>query len=382
MSANIGWLFFKDYFKDINYNNLKDKTNEIIIQKKVKNLIEQSPLITEQKDEDLLGNVHFKASTTYPGLLLGSGNAHELPSIEGQAILGFHFDYASGLPTIQGSSIKGVLRSAFKHWEYIAEYTNLTTQEQVKNLEKEVFDNGDVFYDATIIKTDALGKILGEDFLTPHGDNPLKNPIPLRFIKVLPDVTFRFDFDFIDGIISKQSKSKLFQNILEDLGLGAKTNVGYGKLEKFQDEKTESEKVQEQEENKKRLEKLKKEQEEELQRQRDEKEQAEIDKKTRLEAEKKVKENEEKAKKEAFFSQGIEAIIADCTKFAKLSSDIKKYIELKPLTENEKDILEQHMLQNMNDKIKKKKFPFGTFVDERCFGKERANNIVDRLGLE
>jgi len=280
MGANIGWLFYKDYFKGINYNNLEDKKNELIIKDKVENIIIQTPNIEESKE---LGNIHFKATTTYPGLILGSGNAHELPSIEGQAILGFHFDYTSGLPVISGSSIKGVLRSAFpldeaeletklKHlndeakeqsndkdkeqlillnnakYEYIKEYSKLESFEDVIKLKKQIFDNSDIFFDAEIIKADGFGKILGDDFLAPHGDNPLKNPIPLRFIKVLPNVTFRFDFELSDGIIKKQTKSKLFQDILEDLGLGAKTNVGYGKFESFSLFKTEAEEIQEEKE--------------------------------------------------------------------------------------------------------------------------------------
>lgn len=375
MSANIQWLFYKDYFKDIDYNNIDNPKNKDTINKKVQNIIDQ----TIEKDElSELGNIHFEATTTYPGLLLGSGNAHELPSIEGQAILGFHFDYTSGLPTIQGSSIKGVLRSAFEHTEYIKEYLSDDTID-VRKLEEEIFDNGDVFFDASIISS---GKILGDDYLAPHGDNSLKNPIPLRFIKVLPNISFRFDFELCDGLLSKQEKSKLFRNILEDLGLGAKTNVGYGKFESFKKEETEAEKELAKIEDQKRIKKLKIEQELELQRQRDAKAQAESDKKARLEADKKAKEDDEKAKKEAFASQGIGTILEGCVKFAKLSSDIKKYIELNPLTDDEKDTLEHHMLNNMNDKIKKKKFPFGTFVDDRCFGKQRTNDIVDRLGLK
>ena len=235
MSANIGWLFYKDYFQDINYNNLKDKNNEKIIQKKISNIINQTPII--QDDNNPLGNTHIKATTSYPGLILGSGNAHELPSIEGQSILGFHFDYTSGLPVIQGSSIKGVLRSAFKHQEYIKELLN-NNEINPEQLEKEIFDNNDIFFDAVIIKADPNNKILGDDYLAPHGDNPLKNPIPLRFIKVLPNVTFRFDFELSDGIITKSKKTKLFEDILSDLGLGAKTNVGYGKFENFSPFKT------------------------------------------------------------------------------------------------------------------------------------------------
>jgi len=54
-------------------------------------------------------------------------------------------------------------------------------------------------------------------------------------------VTFRFDFELCSGLISKSQKAKLFQEILADLGLGAKTNVGYGKFDNFRKEQTEKE---------------------------------------------------------------------------------------------------------------------------------------------
>ncbi|MEA3491494.1 MAG: type III-B CRISPR module RAMP protein Cmr6 [Campylobacterota bacterium] len=225
-NPNLGWLFYKDYFTAIrDWTN--PKANEKDISRKVDELIKKTPTI---KETEILGSTHFKATTTYPGLLLGSGNAHELPGIEGQAILGFHFDYTSGLPIIQGSSIKGVLRSAFRHWEYIAEIggETLVSLIDVENLEREIFDNGDIFFDAQIISG---GRILGDDYITPHGDDLLKNPIPLRFIKVLPNVTFRFDFELSDGILEKDKKIILFTKIIEDLGVGAKTNVGYGKFD-------------------------------------------------------------------------------------------------------------------------------------------------------
>jgi CRISPR-associated protein Cmr6 len=223
MGANIGWLFYKDYFKDIDYSNLSSNENKNIINNKVKNIIDTT---VRQYNEEPLGNIHFKATTTYPGLLLGSGYAHELSSIEGQAILGFDFDYTTGLPIIRGSSIKGVLRSAFKYEDYIKELLGNQSL-NISKLEKEIFDNSDIFFDATIVSS---GKILADDYLAPHGDNELKNPTPLRFIKVAPNVTFRFDFELSDGVIDKNEKTLLFASILADLGVGAKTNVGYGKF--------------------------------------------------------------------------------------------------------------------------------------------------------
>ena len=220
-SVNLGWLFYKDYYRAIgDWSNIEAYKKDI--SKKVDELIEKS--ITIEQVEPL-GNIHFKATTTYPGLLLGSGYNHKLPSVEGQAILGFDFDYTSGLPIIRGSSIKGVLRGAFKHQDYIKELLNQDVD--IESLEEEIFENGDIFFDAVIVSG---GQILGDDYLAPHKDDPLKNPIPLRFIKIMPNVTFRFDFELRDGVVTKEDKAILFGEILHDLGIGAKTNVGYGKF--------------------------------------------------------------------------------------------------------------------------------------------------------
>ena len=53
----------------------------------------------------------------------------------------------------------------------------------------------------------------------------------LGFVKVLPNVTFRFDFELKDSdLLKKEGKLLLFARILSDIGIGAKTNVGYGKF--------------------------------------------------------------------------------------------------------------------------------------------------------
>jgi len=302
-TANLGWLFYRDYFNGIIYDDFlkvnekiedfekrmeqkyskelqalgkkpSDKQkkkeweikrhciifkNDCLVNKKVDRLIDTKVLIPK---EEPLGNIHFKATTTYPGLLLGSGYLHELPSINGQAILGFDFDYTTGLPIIRGSSIKGVLRSAFKKEEYIKEI--LEKEIDVKKLEVEIFgqDNGnneaikgkDIFFDAVLISQGV--KLLEDDYLAPHGNDPLKNPTPIRFIKVASGNTFRFNFWLNDGSISKDEKALLFAQILYDLGLGAKTNVGYGKF----DEKLTKDRVKRQLQEKK--EELKKQEEE------------------------------------------------------------------------------------------------------------------------
>lgn len=253
MSASLERMFNREYF-----DRLSDNDYEAIIGEDqhakddlsakvtgyVDTLINMSVDIPPVPEDEALGNVHFQATTTYPGLLVGIGNVHELPGVTGQAILGFEFDYTSGLPMIPGSSIKGILRSAFDTPEYIRELLReigIADAEaiNISELEEEIFGqtNGsdgtkqgnDVFFDAYVVE--ATGKLLGDDYITPHGNDPTQEPTPLRFIKVMPGVIFQFDFDLSDSeMIQSNMKALMFSKILSDLGIGAKTNVGYGKL--------------------------------------------------------------------------------------------------------------------------------------------------------
>ncbi|MEY4504520.1 MAG: hypothetical protein RL154_815, partial [Pseudomonadota bacterium] len=135
----------------------------------------------------------FKLKTTYPGLLVGSGYNHpKLKSNDDDFQLGFFFDHTTGLPIISGSSIKGVLRSVAKQKEFMqSEYGQI--------LSEEIFEDGKtIFYDAFISKADKKGKIFGSDYITSHFSNEpmgaLKNPNPIKFLKVLPNVEFKFQF--------------------------------------------------------------------------------------------------------------------------------------------------------------------------------------------
>lgn len=220
LSPNLGWLFYKDYFRAMDSEEI-EKT----IKNKIDNLLAQRPLLPRSHPLKKIANASFRLKSLYPGLLLGSGYPHELPDVKEQAILGFDFDYTTGLPIIRGSSIKGVLRSAFEHKEYIQEL--LDTKIDIEELEKEIFENGDIFFDALIVGGE---EILADDYLAPHGEL-YEEPTPLRFIKVAPGVEFEFLFLLKDGIVSKEEKKDLFKQILLDLGLGAKTSVGYGRFE-------------------------------------------------------------------------------------------------------------------------------------------------------
>ena len=410
-TVNIGWLFYRDYF-----NSIKDwsNINQEDIAKKVDKIIAST---AKPNRENVIGNSHFKATTTYPGLILGSGYLHELPSIEGQAILGFDFDYTTGLPIIRGSSIKGVLRSAFKEEEYIKELLEDDTI-NVKELEIEIFgqDNGssevsqgkDVFFDAEIIAHGT--KLLEDDYLAPHGEDSFKNPIPLRFIKVAPGVSFMFDFDLTDGIISKSKKLELFQAILEDFGVGAKTNVGYGKFDNFSIYKTDKEKelarekdkedkfnsiktIEDAKEFKRNYPNYKADEVDSLIKELENKTAHDeiknafnnLDKTNKKYIEsfiKKWQDNElakefvEQAKELLNKDEKVEFNLENITKFKALESYLKKFDSL---SNEQKDTLEQHIL-NMKDRIKRKKFPFG--ILGKLISKDRANELADKLGLK
>ena len=194
----------------------------------------------------------FVLKTTYPGFLTGTGQPHGAGKkdkgvkcgSDEDVNMGFSFDYVTGQPIIAGSSVKGVLRSHFEnHAEAVAEIlkkdilnNQSITEKNVKNLMTAIFNNSDVFLDAVIRHGDDDGKIMGFDYITPH-ESTTKNPVPIKIIKVLPDVVFEFRFIItnktIDGIsISAENILKLFEELLCLFGSGAKTNVGYGMFDR------------------------------------------------------------------------------------------------------------------------------------------------------
>jgi len=94
---------------------------------------------------------------------------------------------------------------------------------------KSIYDR-DIFFDAVITAPDKKGRILCSDSITPHGDNPLKNPTPITFVKIAPGCKLEFRFKLAGNIEERKLKLDLFKEILTTIGVGAKTNVGYGQL--------------------------------------------------------------------------------------------------------------------------------------------------------
>jgi CRISPR-associated protein Cmr6 len=277
--ANAGLLYERYYYYDTDagqYFDFKDKEDDDIALpffrgQNTRLCASGLPLLAPAPATPEEGITPISLFTVYPGLATGTGNTHETGS-KGESKLGFFFDYSSGQPVIPGSSVKGVLRSAFPQWEkhkntseeikdvkarFIYSLVHAVNfdavpqhskaiQAEVTALEEAIFEgklegknlsvyNKDIFYDAVVIAASThrptQGKIIGTDSITPHGDDPLKNPIPIPFIKILPGIQLQFRFKLSSNGLPKEAKKKLFKALLEQFGAGAKTNVGYGQLE-------------------------------------------------------------------------------------------------------------------------------------------------------
>lgn len=187
--------------------------------------------------------------------------------------LGFTLDYVYGLPFLPGSSLKGTLKSCFPQKEQTyeekllyAEYIfsllpeeskkcfgSLEPSEKIKLIEElrdNIFEDNDIFL-GSYPRLEKESTLFESDYITPH-KSPLKNPIPIQILKVRPGIPFEFFFvlhDFCAGhggakqedgsevgnqqsvfSISAEQKLNLFKACILDVGIGAKTNVGYGNM--------------------------------------------------------------------------------------------------------------------------------------------------------
>ena len=279
LHANVGWLYYREYYRDYEVNRrtvmkytvrrggldieetinkheylLKYRRNPFLLSSKLDGMLRDNQQLSGTLAEAGFASLTFR--TLYPGLIIGLGLSHGTP-VDGDLKCGFQFDYATGLPIIPGSSVKGVLRSVFPAPDakvqnernmQKARYIARQLKEQgielkkehlfptVQQLAKQIFEHDeakkfgmDVFMDA-ILTGPSTGEFLADDYLTPHDE--YKDPVPIQFLKVLPGIEFTFFFKLtafkIDG--KEVDKLDLFLRILEDVGIGAKTNVGYGHL--------------------------------------------------------------------------------------------------------------------------------------------------------
>ena len=247
MSKNLHRQYYKEYFNGLDFSYLQDNG---VAPDKVKNEIKRrNTALCERNLLEKISRVEcvneeecFELEVLYPGLVTGIGINHEA-KIEGEFKLGVHFDWTYGMPIVYGSSVKGVLKSYFNEF-----YSPNVDQPANDDALYDIFEGGgksiynrDVFFDAVIVKASKNnnGPILSSDSITPHGDNPLKNPVPITFLKVASGCKLEFRFKLVDTVIVKDGRTltltaaqklDIFKDILTTVGIGAKTNVGYGQL--------------------------------------------------------------------------------------------------------------------------------------------------------
>lgn len=286
-APNLGYLYYKRLYKDLEENNqpcypVKPENDTPVLKYKKYDDEKKSPFTALFKEfynyrlanfkifkSHKFANVsEFDLYTIYPGLLLGSGYMHDSHTI-GDTKLGFYFDHTTGLPVIPGSSVKGVIRSFFEPdfdkmkkknysgelsleaWRFLINefkeknITHSLTQQveknYISNMVKTIFGNENkpgsvVFLDAHIDFEKSTSKtIMANDYITPHYPYLLKSPKPLMFVKILPNINFKFQFIIPHHIdetaIKKEDIKNIFLIIISTLGIGAKTNVGYGQFE-------------------------------------------------------------------------------------------------------------------------------------------------------
>lgn len=248
--GNLSYYYYVDYFQDVDFTNKDSDHCQRTLKRNNKSLVDFQPhTLMERLDKKTFPH-SFELQTAYPGLLVGTGIAHAFGGKE-EAAFGLCLDYVTGMPYIPGSSVKGLLRSAFAHEEYIRELLTTSKVEDAKKigiaeLETRIFGNPlkrskydvtiseqDIFYDAIIVSE---GNLLATDSITAHRNKELLElaaPNPITMIRIRPGVKILFQFKLKEetcGLTADQ-KLELFKRILIDFGIGAKTNVGYGLLE-------------------------------------------------------------------------------------------------------------------------------------------------------
>ncbi len=253
--SNLHYTFYKEYYQYL-LSPKSENENENFTEHNNRKIVDASFSDGNRLlQKSVFSNKFIYLRTNYPGLLTGVGMPHYVGRSKKEINLGFCFDYVTGFPYIPGSTVKGCLRQAFtgKKMVYVSEFLNIS-EEHIVELKEQIFGHdqedseseksgSDIFFDAQIIagSEKAGGKILGIDNITPH-KSLVDEPDIINILKILPDVTFEFQFNLKDSIlsdgtiISADRKKELFEAILIDFGIGAKTNVGYGVLSRAEPE--------------------------------------------------------------------------------------------------------------------------------------------------
>lgn len=182
--------------------------------------------------------MHFQSTER---LTLGLGYEHPMEN-------GFTFHHTLGLPYIPASSVKGLVYAWARYW-CEANPTDLTRIFGKADSPKDQRVGSVRFFDALPVKPITFEA----DVMTPHygpwysdGEPPADwhNPVPIGFLTVKAGATFQFALaprqtqdaaDMQQYVLDMQQCAQWLTEALLELGIGAKTAVGYGRMTRLPD---------------------------------------------------------------------------------------------------------------------------------------------------
>lgn len=263
-SRNMNYAFHVEYQEQAVENKIKNKNLIKVLNSQGDSIIAWGYQHVNELTSATMQRLFFK--TQYPGVLIGTGYPHQTGIPTGEIQVGFSFDYVTGAPYYPGSSLKGVIRSTFDNAIrgeednlYLCYIHDVLSETGLKDVSKstlrrfvelafgnettssEAIGGNDIFYGGFIVGYE--NDIIGVDSLAPHGTDSTKAPVPITMIRIMPDVNISFVIDTRNNDslellgFTKELRCHLYRKIIEDFGIGAKRNVGYGNLlldEKFQ----------------------------------------------------------------------------------------------------------------------------------------------------
>jgi len=169
----------------------------------------------------------FLTAETAGPLAIGLGNESPLE-------VGITVHHTYGVPVIPGSAVKGLCRRAAKS-------QNLSDEQMSVLLGSQKAAGCIVYHDAWFDPGTAQSKPFHRDVITVHHQDyygkrgavwptDFDDPNPVAFLVVRPDARFLFSFDCPEAW--QPFVGELLKHGLETMGLGGKTNAGYGRFDK------------------------------------------------------------------------------------------------------------------------------------------------------
>jgi len=185
-----------------------------------------------QKTPAGCARVHFTVQAAAP-IAIGLGNASPLE-------VGIRLHHTYGMPLLPASALKGLCRRVAR----LLHHESKLSDDAIDALfgfsrEKQAAAGAVVFYDAWYVPSSAGGAPFHRDVITVHhpayygsgevAPTDFDDPTPVPFLVVKPGARFLCTLDAPDPAWARFAEQMLLWG-LENLGVGAKTNAGYGYL--------------------------------------------------------------------------------------------------------------------------------------------------------